>query len=124
MSANWSEARTARLGYLVGIGWDAARIARDATIRSDAGEVHRQARRLNLTFREATVIEGSPLNLDGARMAYFDAAARPRRLPTEALLRKLCEVVGDDRLVDELLGPVTAAPINLARPARRLEPRA
>ena len=114
---NWSAPRLARLGYLVGIGWDAARIAADPIVRSSAGEVHRMTNDLGLRFRRP--VEGSPLNLDGKRMAYFDASARPRRLPTEALLRKLGEAIADERLVDQLLGPVPEAkPLHdVGRPA-------
>ena len=100
---NWSEQRVARLGYLVGIGWDASRIAADPVVRSTAAEVHRLANRLGLRFRRT--VDGAPLNLDGQRMAYFDREARPRRLPTEALLRKLGEAIADERMVDQLLGP-------------------
>ena len=99
----WSERRVARLGFLVGLGWDAARIARDPTVRCETGEVHRQVAALGLTMRET--VSGTPYNLDGKRMAFFEASARRRRLPTEALLRKILEGVDEERAIDLILDP-------------------
>jgi hypothetical protein len=50
---HWTTKKAARLGYLVGRGWDAKRIARDPTIASTPNNVHRQANRVGLSLGEA-----------------------------------------------------------------------
>ena len=63
--ARWTGDRIARLGFLLGLGWDARRIAEDPLINSTPNNVHRQALRFGLAFRAA-------------------AAALALRLPPEA----------------------------------------
>ena len=46
--SRWTGERIARLGFLLGLGWDAKRIAEDPIISSTPNNVHRQAQRLSL----------------------------------------------------------------------------
>ena len=41
--SRWTGERIARLGFLLGLGWDAKRIAEDPIISSTPNNVHRQA---------------------------------------------------------------------------------
>src|SRR5919197_2630100 len=51
--SRWTGERIARLGFLLGLGWDAKRIAEDPIIASTPNNVHRQAQRVGLAFRAA-----------------------------------------------------------------------
>jgi hypothetical protein len=44
LKTRWTQERVARLGFLVGQGWDAKRVARDPLIASTATNVHRVSR--------------------------------------------------------------------------------
>ncbi len=97
----WSNRRIARLGFLLGLGRDAKQIARDTIVNSTPGAVHKQTAELNLCFR--LPVEGAPLNLSAAHMAYYDAEAKKRGLHTEHLLRQTLEIIAADRY---LLGAI------------------
>ena len=71
----WTSERIARLGFLLGLGWDAARVAADPIIASTPNNVHRQAQRFGLAFRTA-----STASLPASATRYFDAAAERRGL--------------------------------------------
>jgi hypothetical protein len=51
--AHWTGERIGRLGFLLGLGWDAKRVAEDPIIASTQNNVHRQAQRFGLGFRAA-----------------------------------------------------------------------
>jgi len=55
LKSRWTGERIARLGFLLGLGWDAKRIAEDPIISSTPNNVHRQAQRFGLAFRAAAV---------------------------------------------------------------------
>lgn len=95
----WSFERVARLGFLVGQGLDAKRVARDPMIASTANNVHRQAQRFGLAFREA-----AGLRLPHAVAGRYDAAATKRGLSRDGLIRVLLIAAGsDDVLIDNIL---------------------
>ncbi len=82
----WTAERIARLGFLVGQGFAAQRIADDPLIASTPNNVHRQAQRFGLAFREAMA---TALRLPPDAAARYDAAAEKRGLTREALIRLL-----------------------------------
>lgn len=96
----WTSDRIARLGFLVGQGFPAKRIADDPLIASTANNVHRQAQRFGLAFRAATM----PLRLTSEAAACYDAAAEKRGLTREALIRLLVmTAAGEPNLLDNIL---------------------
>jgi hypothetical protein len=100
--ARWTGERIARLGFLLGLGWDAKRVAADPIIASTPNNVHRQAQRFGLAFRAAAA--AMALNLPPAATSYFDAAASKRSLTREAMIRiLLLEVAADPNLLDNIL---------------------
>ncbi len=95
----WSFERVARLGFLVGQGLDAKRVADDPMIASTSNNVHRQAQRFGLAFREA-----AGLRLPQEVIARFDAAAAKRGLSRDGLVRILLVAAGSDgSLIDNIL---------------------
>jgi hypothetical protein len=99
--SHWTGERIARLGFLVGIGWDAERIAHDPIVAAHPNNVHRQVQRFGLSFRAASVAI-SVLPLDIA--AYFDGAAFKRGIARDALIRNLLiEIAANSNLLDNIL---------------------
>ncbi len=95
----WSSPRVARLGFLVGQGWDARRVADDPAIASTPNNVHRQAQRFGLAFREA-----SGLRLPPPVCARLDVAAAKRGLTRDGLIRLLVVAAGSDTaLIENIL---------------------
>jgi hypothetical protein len=82
----WENERIARLGFLMGLGWNATRIAGDHVVATTPGCVYAQARRFGLSFREADSLS-LDLPLDAHRR-FGDAAAK-RGLTPEVLIRLL-----------------------------------
>lgn len=100
--ARWTGERIARLGFLLGLGWDAKRIAEDPIIASTPNNVHRQAQRFGLAFRAAAAAVGLRLPQDAAHL--YDAAAAKRSLTREAMIRLLVLTVAEDPiLLDNIL---------------------
>ncbi len=100
--SRWTGERIARLGFLLGMGWDAKRIAEDPIIASTPNNVHRQAQRFGLAFRAAAAALALRLPPDAA--SHFDAAAAKRSLTREAVIRMLLLVVASDaNLIDNIL---------------------
>jgi len=98
---SWTTARVARLGFLVGQGFGAKRIAEDPLIASTANNVHRQAQRFGLAFRDASA---TALRLPPDAAARYDDAAAKRGLTREALIRLLLLVAADEpNLLDNIL---------------------
>jgi hypothetical protein len=96
----WTAERIARLGFLIGLHWDAKRVADDPLIASTPNNVHRQAQRFGLSFRAASV----PLRLPPAATALYDAAAEKRGLSREALIRQMLIVAAEDpNMLDNIL---------------------
>ena len=95
----WSFVRVARLGFLVGQGWDAKRVAVDPMIASTATNVHRQAQRFGLAFREA-----AGLRLPHDVMSRFDEAAAKRGMNRDGLIRMVLVTAGSEAgLIDNIL---------------------
>ncbi|WP_036263282.1 hypothetical protein [Methylocapsa aurea] len=100
--ARWTGERIARLGFLLGMGWDARRIAEDPLIASTPNNVHRQAQRFGLAFRAAAAAIALRLPPDAASL--YDAAASKRNLTREAMIRLLLLVVAaEPALLDNIL---------------------
>jgi hypothetical protein len=100
--SRWTGERIARLGFLLGMGWDARRIAEDPIIASTPNNVHRQAQRFGLAFRAAAAALAVRLPPEAASL--FDAAASKRNLTREAMIRLLLLVVASDAtLIDNIL---------------------
>lgn len=99
----WTGERIARLGFLLGLGWDAKRIAEDPLIASTPNNVHRQAQRFGLAFRAAAAAAVA-LRLPPEAASLYDAAAAKRSLTREGIVRLLLLVVAEDPiLLDNIL---------------------
>jgi hypothetical protein len=97
---SWTAPRVARLGFLVGAGWDARRIAEDPLILSTAANVYRQTQRFGLAFRDADVALRLPPHVG----SLYERAAEKRGLTRDGLIRLLLTVAGDDpALIDNIL---------------------
>ena len=100
--SRWTGERIARLGTLLGLGWDAKRIALDPIIASTQNNVHRQAQRFGLAFRAAAAEMPVRLTHDAAR--HYDEAAAKRGVTREAMIRLLLvEVASDPNLLENIL---------------------
>ena len=100
--SRWTGERIARLGFLLGLGWDAKRIAEDPLITSTPNNVHRQAQRFGLAFRAAAA--AMALRLPPEAASHFDAAAAKRGLTREAMIRLLLlEIAAEPNLLDNIL---------------------
>ena len=100
--SHWTGERIARLGFLLGLGWDAKRVAEDPIIASTPNNVHRQAQRFGLAFRAAAA--AMALNLPPDATSHFEAAASKRGLSRDAMIRNLLlEVAADPYLLDNIL---------------------
>jgi hypothetical protein len=97
----WTTERVARLGFLVGQGFAAKRIADDPLIASTPNNVHRQAQRFGLAFRDS---KGAALRLPPDSAARFDEAAAKRGVTRETLIRLLLVTAGaEPNLLDNIL---------------------
>ena len=100
--SRWTGERIARLGFLLGLGWDAKRVAADPIIASTPNNVHRQAQRFGLAFRAAAA--AISLHLPPGATSHFEAAAAKRSLTREAIIRiLLIEIAADPSLLDNIL---------------------
>lgn len=95
LRSRWSGDRCAWLGYLVGLGWDAKRIARDPLIRSTANNVYRQAHKLGLSFANAPT-SSTTLRLPLATGAVYDRAANRLGLTRDAMIRRAVIALASD----------------------------
>ena len=89
----WTIERVARLGFLIGQGFDATRVAEDPLIDTTPNNVHRQAHRFGLAFRE---LSPARVNLPPETAFIYDIAAEKRGLTREALIRQLVLTAGRD----------------------------
>ena len=86
---------------MLGLGWDAKRIANDPIIASTPNNLHRQAQRFGLAFRAAAAV-GFHLPSDAALL--YDSSASKRGLSREAIIRLLLLTVAEDpTLLDNIL---------------------
>jgi hypothetical protein len=100
--SRWTGERIARLGFLLGLGWDAKRIAEDPIIASTPNNVHRQVQRFGLAFRAAAA--AISLRLPDEAAGPFEAAAAKRSLAREAMIKLLLlEVASEPHLIDNIL---------------------
>ena len=100
--SRWTGERIARLGFLLGLGWNARRIAEDPIISSTPNNVHRQAQRFGLAFRAAAAAMSLRLPPDAA--AQFEEAAAKRDMTRESLIKLLLlEVASEPALIDNIL---------------------
>lgn len=93
--SRWTGERIDRLGFLIGLGWNAERIAKDPIIASTPNNVHRQAQRFGLSFLGARV-----------KPAYtaFGIAAKKRGITEKMLIDKLlAEIDAEPNLIDNIL---------------------
>jgi hypothetical protein len=98
---SWTTARVARLGFLVGQGLGAKRIADDPLIASTPNNVHRQAQRFGLAFRDAAA---TALRLPPEAAQRYDNAAAKRGLTREGLIQLLLRVAAEEpNLLDNIL---------------------
>lgn len=98
----WTRERIARLGFLLGLGLGANRIAADSIISTTPNNVHRQVRRFGLSFRAAEA--GMMPDLPPAAAIHFDAAASKRSLTREEMIRILLLVIASEpSLLDNIL---------------------
>jgi hypothetical protein len=98
---SWTTERVARLGFLVGQGFAAKRIAEDPMIASTPNNVHRQAQRFGLAFRDS---KPTILHLPPDAAARYDAAAERRGVTREAVMRLLLLTAGaEPNLLDNIL---------------------
>ena len=97
----WPVERVARLGFLVGQGWQAERIASDPAIATTTNNVNRQVQRFGLSLRAA---KAGILPLPEEHAAVFDGAAS-RRGKTRAQLvcQLLSMVAAEPVLIDNIL---------------------
>ena len=99
---HWTGERIARLGFLLGLGWDVKRVAEDPIIASTQNNVHRQAQRFGLGFRAAAAAIALQLPPDAT--SHFEAAAFKRGLTCDAMIYNLLlEVAADPSLLDNIL---------------------
>ncbi len=82
----WTTERVARLGFLIGQGFAAKRVAEDPLIASTPNNVHRQAQRFGLAFRDT---KPAFPRLPPEAAARYDAAAERRGVTREAVIRLL-----------------------------------
>ncbi len=100
--SRWTGERIARLGFLLGLGWEAKRIAEDPIICSTPNNVHRQAQRFGLAFRAAAATH--TLRLPPEAATHFEEAAAKRSLTRESMIRLLLlEIAADPNLLDNIL---------------------
>jgi hypothetical protein len=91
----WTNERIGRLGFFIGLGWDAIRIARDPVINTTPNNVFRQAKRFGLSFRAAAAVR---------KIDVFSAAAAAREISVEELMDRLIREIEDcPTLIDNVL---------------------
>lgn len=96
---HWNSKRIARLGLLVGLGWDARRISEDPIIDSTPNTVHQRIHKLELSMREGQSFE---MTMEAQRR--FDTAASKRGLTRDALVKRLVhELANDPCLLNNVL---------------------
>ncbi len=88
----WTKQRVARLGYLVGLGWDAKRIAADPFVQSTPNNIHVQAGRCGLSLRAA---RDEGIKVPAAIAGAYDRHARARGVTREALIVRLLTAAVD-----------------------------
>ncbi len=97
----WTAERVARLGFLMGLGWDVKRIAQDFIIHSTPANVYRHAQKFGLSFRTANVM-GVPF--PESFFPVLDEAALRRGITRERLVQYLLEtIVREPILIDNIL---------------------
>jgi hypothetical protein len=102
MADHWTGERIARLGFLVGLGWQAERISNDPVINSTPNNVYRQATRFGLSLREAATLIAFQLSSD--QIGRLEVAALSRGVSYEELVRRLLgEISSDASLIDNIL---------------------
>src|ERR1700747_208246 len=100
--SRWTWPRIARFGYLVGLGWDAERIAKDPIVRSTKSSLHLQEQRLGLSFLTSSV-EGQ-ITLTPAADEHDEAAPAKRGLTRTALIRVLLhEIASEEHLLQNIM---------------------
>ena len=94
MTEEWTQERTALLGYLMGTGRTVTDIAEE--MGTTAGNVYREAARFGLSFRTAPSSSMSPHTYRAMR----GAAAR-RGVDTVTLINRVLKILGDDTTLRE-----------------------
>jgi hypothetical protein len=100
--SRWTGERIARLGFLMGLGWDGERISTDPIVRSTPNNIYRQAVRFGLSFRTFNSMAWALLPPEATD--HYDKAAQMRGLTRESLIRLLLiEIASDQHLLDNIL---------------------
>lgn len=84
----WTIRRAAWLGFLVGLGWTAKRIADDELIHTTPGNVYRQAMRMGLSL-SATSSGHVSIDLPASTLAVIDRAASTAHMQRDAFIKRL-----------------------------------
>lgn len=98
----WTHRRCAWLGYLIGQGWAAKRIAEDPLIRSTPNNVYRQAHRMDLTFTGPPAA-AALLRLPVATSAFYERLAARHGLTRDAMIRRIVIAAASDPSLVETL---------------------
>lgn len=88
----WTCRRIARLGFLIGLGWSAKRVAEDSIIATDPNNVHQRAKEFGLSFREAQTLS---LDLSPEAHRRFGDAAERRGLSRDGFACLLLRVIAE-----------------------------
>src|ERR1700757_3027288 len=101
--SRWTLERVARLGFLLGSGWDQKRIASDPIISCSLENVQCQANRYGLSLRDMSV-STYMRRLSPQHMAAFDAASAKRGITRQSLIRRLLiEMAEEPNLIENIL---------------------
>lgn len=92
--SRWTQDRVARLGYLVGLGWPAERIAKDPLINTQVRNVHRQVMRFGLSFREAKVTNSN--SVSSKTRSVLDLEAEKRGMTPEKFIGYVMNVLANE----------------------------
>ena len=97
----WTSERIARLGFLLGLGWDSERIARDPIICSRPGTVIKQANRYGLSFM---AVRSVSFQVPREAVFVLDLAAGKRSITREALIKLIfLELANEPNLLENIL---------------------
>jgi hypothetical protein len=100
----WSNERIARLGFLVGLGWNSKRIACDSIISANPRTVLKHAHMYRLSFRAVRSMSFQAPQIPRKVVRVFDVAADKRSITREMLVKMLfLELAREPNLLDNIL---------------------
>lgn len=92
--SRWTQDRVARLGYLVGLGWPAERIAKDPLINTQVSNVFKQVMRFGLSFREAKITNSN--SVSSKTRSILDLEAEKRGMTPEKFIGYVINVLANE----------------------------